>query len=82
MEDLHLLNPLGKMLQSRAWVRVLWKTVPLVMLTPGHLVQLPKRESMQRIHTDRLGRILSAFITVFKAERQPAIENFLCSQKS
>ena len=52
------------------------------MLTPGHLVQLPKRESMQRIHTDRLGRILSAFITVFKAERQPAIENFLCSQKS
>ena len=32
MEDLHLLNPLGKMLQSRAWVglavRVPWKKVP------------------------------------------------------
>ena len=32
MEDLHLLNPLGKILQSRAWVglavRVPWKKVP------------------------------------------------------
>ena len=31
-------------------------------------LQLPIRESMQLIHTARLGCILSAFITVFKAE--------------
>ena len=32
-------------------------------------LQLLKRESMQLIHTYRLGCIVSAFITVFKAEQ-------------
>lgn len=45
-------------------------------------LQLPQRESMQLIHMATLGCILSAFITVFKAERQPDTEDFLRIQKS
>ena len=53
-----------------------------IFIANAWTLQLPKRESMQLIHTARLGCILSAFITVLEAERHPVTEDFLRIQKS